>query len=107
MKVILEKFSPPMTNCRVGDEVFSPKSYPSIPEKVFDFHGYIQDEIPRKITWTVEYSYKKKLSYIRIVTGVGKNIIFSKTLQSIKAEQKKDKKISIIPLVGVIDIFFQ
>lgn len=106
MKLLLEKFSPRICNEKVGDNIFIPQIPPTIPEKVFDIHGYIQEEIPQKINWILEYSKSKNYSRIRIITGVGKNIIFSRTVKVLRKIEEEYRKISITPSTGVIEVFF-
>lgn len=105
MEEIIQKFSPPMSDELVGEKIFPKKIFPSYPQKIFDLHGYTRDEIPAKIQWILDYSHQKYFERIRIITGVGKNILFSTSLQVLKKLKNKYSLIHIIPSEGVIEVY--
>jgi DNA-nicking Smr family endonuclease len=105
MKELLKKFSPPISSHLVGDTLEEKKVYPSKAQKVFDLHGFTQDESKTKLEWIFEYSIYNKFSRIKIVTGKGKQIIFSLVKNTLQNKKNSGKIIHFTHDEGSFDVF--
>jgi len=94
MKELLRKFPPDVCSKYHEDDKHD-TSHHSIfvtkPQKVFDLHGYWESEISGKMDFIWEFSDNKHYSRIKIVTGKGKQILFSEVKRILT--QKYNKKL--------------
>lgn len=93
MKDLLENFSPEISSELIGEEIRETRSktFSNNIEKVFDLHGYFESEISDKILFILDFCYSHHLSHIKIVTGKGKQILFSEVLRNLKSLKKEEK----------------
>ncbi len=88
MKQILETFSPEVSTPLVGDEIQKKTLFPKKPEKVFDVHGYYEDEISGKMKFVFAFSADRHFTHIKVITGKGQQILFSEVKRILLRMQK-------------------
>ena len=105
MKKLLKNFSPEISSELVGEELEEKKVYPTKAEKVFDLHGFTQEEAKSRIIWIFKYAEYKYFSRIKIITGKGKQILFSLVKNSLTLYKKSKKIQHFTHDDGSFDIF--
>lgn len=91
MKELFLTFSPEISDDRVGDRLQASFVYPLKPEKVFDLHGYFEDEISGKMEYIFLFSEERKFSHIKIITGKGRKILFKKVLSLLRKKEENSE----------------
>lgn len=106
MKKVLQKFSPEISSHLVGETIEEIFPYPTRPQKVFDLHGYYEAEISGKLDFIWEFCKHKNYSRIKIITGRGKQILFTEVKRLLSQQKNQNFLHHFSYDEGSFDIFF-